>query len=54
MRLDELIKKLQDLRDKWGDCYVRVDSYIYYTDIHHIDDVVFDHDRDRVNIILDK
>lgn len=53
MRLDELIKKLQEMRDYCGNCVVRVDSEDYYTDINHIDRVVYDNDRDRVNIIVD-
>lgn len=51
MKINELIKKLQNLRDECGNVTVRVDSDLFYTDIHRIDDVRYDHDREVVNII---
>lgn len=52
--LDELIKKLKDIRDQNGNLRVRVDSDEYVQSIHHIENVRVEEHRgeDCVDILL--
>jgi len=54
MKVAELIKRLQEMQDYCGDCVVRIDSEDYYTDIHRIDRVAYDRNRDTITILTDK
>lgn len=52
--LDELIRKLKDIRDQNGNLRVRVDSDEYVQSIHHIENVRVEEHRGEhcVDIIL--
>lgn len=54
MKVSELIKRLESLRDWGGDVDVRVCSNDYCMDVNKIECVVYNGDKDKIEIIVTK